>query len=725
MDSMLHQVFQWVLVSSVKAGVLVAVILITKSLVRNRLDANWHYAIWALLFLQLILPWTPSSPLSIYKLFPTSFVEAAIQSDLRPGSNIESSNPIISTKPVTAEKSPDVNSSTVSSPSPEISEPGLSYTTPPVHLLWELAAWLWLAGVIFFVIRIGMAEYLFRKRLKISKLVFDPHLLTILEDCKQLAGVTRNITLMETDALKSPALSGVFQTRMLLPTDLSSNLTSQQLAHIFLHELVHFKRHDIAVNWIAGALRVVHWINPLIWYAFNRWQDDQELSCDALVVRYLKPEVAQDYGRTLIQVLEFAGPKEPKLLSTAGISGGKSLSRRRIMMITLFRIPSFKWTLFGVAAIIAVAVVAMTLPKVSDPAAKPGISPTKTQGSSTTPANNKETANEIQTPVPQKPAGQSAQDSVVYKNFQYGFSFTLPTSWQGYSIITNNWEGLPIESGGNQAVEKGPMISIRHPLWTSENKRQDIPVMIFTLGQWNSLQEEKFHIGATPMGPREMGRNNGYVFALPARYNYAFPTGYEEVEQILNNKPLQVQNITVPVQTPESMIIVLGDYYPLYKGNKWVYQGTGNEYASFSREVLFTEGNLAQTLEINGGADVTKILQINGNTITEIFKREEPSAPVNLLHEKANEQRILLKSPLSIGTKWIDGNTQIEIVDTAATVKTSAGTFKNCIKIMSTFAGDNSVMYQYYAKGVGMVQQDFIVGEEKISSSLESYHLVK
>lgn len=249
--------------------------------------------------------------------------------------------------------------------------------------------------------------------------------------------------------------------------------------------------------------------------------------------------------------------------------------------------------------------------------------------------------------------------------------------------------------------------------------------MIFTLAQWNSLKEEKFHIGAAPIGPSELGRNNGYVLALPARYNYAFTTGYEEVEQILNNKPLKTENITVSEQPAKSIAAALGDYFPLHKGSKWVYQGTGNEYASFSREVLFTEGNKAQTLEINGGADVTKIYQITSNTVTEIFKQAESSAPVNMLHVKSNEQRILLKSPLSIGTKWNDGNTKIEIVDTAAKVETPAGTFANCIKVKSTFSADSSVMYQYYAKGVGMVQQDFIVGGDKISSSLESYHLVK
>jgi len=63
--------------------------------------------------------------------------------------------------------------------------------------------------------------------------------------------------------------------------------------------------------------------------------------------------------------------------------------------------------------------------------------------------------------------------------------------------------------------------------------------MIFTRAQWNSLQRGDFHIGAAPIGPSELARNSKYVFALPARYNYAFPIGFEEVEIILKNNPLQ------------------------------------------------------------------------------------------------------------------------------------------------------------------------------------------
>jgi hypothetical protein len=129
--------------------------------------------------------------------------------------------------------------------------------------------------------------------------------------------------------------------------------------------------------------------------------------------------------------------------------------------------------------------------------------------------------------------------SLEYKNAQYGFSFSLPDSWKGYSIVTDTWEGWALSPQGDVPTETGPLISIRHPQWTQAVPRQDIPIMVFTIAQWNSLQQDKFHIGAAPINPSELGRNANYVFALPARYNYAFPAGYEEVDAILATKPLQ------------------------------------------------------------------------------------------------------------------------------------------------------------------------------------------
>jgi hypothetical protein len=129
--------------------------------------------------------------------------------------------------------------------------------------------------------------------------------------------------------------------------------------------------------------------------------------------------------------------------------------------------------------------------------------------------------------------------SVVYRDNQYGFAFTIPLSWKGYSIIESKWTGYASGASGDVPAETGPIVSIRHPLWTKEKPRQDIPIMVFTISQWNRLLRDQIHVGAAPINPSRLGFNENYVFALPARYNYAFPEGFEEVEQILQTHPLR------------------------------------------------------------------------------------------------------------------------------------------------------------------------------------------
>lgn len=136
------------------------------------------------------------------------------------------------------------------------------------------------------------------------------------------------------------------------------------------------------------------------------------------------------------------------------------------------------------------------------------------------------------------PSGTSVPSIIEYQNTEYGFSFSLPVIWKGYSIITDTWQGY---NNGNSGitVEQGPIISIRHPLWTSENPYQDIPIMVFTLAQWNSLQQGDYSVSAGGIYT-ELGRNAKYVFALYSRYNFVTLPGMEEVKTILEGNPLHI-----------------------------------------------------------------------------------------------------------------------------------------------------------------------------------------
>lgn len=124
---------------------------------------------------------------------------------------------------------------------------------------------------------------------------------------------------------------------------------------------------------------------------------------------------------------------------------------------------------------------------------------------------------------------------INYKNNKYGFVMNLPDTWEGFTTIEDEWQGDSVNQSGQMQTntQSGPIISIRHPDWEYKSPRQDIPIMVFTLKQWSDMQADKFHIGAAPINPSEIGRNAKYVFAIPARYNFSYLTGFEEVDQII------------------------------------------------------------------------------------------------------------------------------------------------------------------------------------------------
>lgn len=135
--------------------------------------------------------------------------------------------------------------------------------------------------------------------------------------------------------------------------------------------------------------------------------------------------------------------------------------------------------------------------------------------------------------APQSPTPAPAASSTVsYVNNQYDFTVTLPADWQGYSIVTSTW------TGNATTTLHGPIISIRNPLWTSSTPTQDIPIMVFTLNEWSAVSSGTMPVSAAPIPPSELGANAQYVFALPARYNYAYSQGWQEVQSIVQSNPL-------------------------------------------------------------------------------------------------------------------------------------------------------------------------------------------
>lgn len=108
-----------------------------------------------------------------------------------------------------------------------------------------------------------------------------------------------------------------------------------------------------------------------------------------------------------------------------------------------------------------------------------------------------------------------------YYNAQYDFTFFLPASWQGFSVLPGEWSGQKyIEATDKMVIaERGPEISLRHPRWQAGEHWQDIPIRIFTRAQW-----EEYHHGggfSVDVGgfEEEIAHNRKWVFAISSRFN--------------------------------------------------------------------------------------------------------------------------------------------------------------------------------------------------------------
>ena len=137
-------------------------------------------------------------------------------------------------------------------------------------------------------------------------------------------------------------------------------------------------------------------------------------------------------------------------------------------------------------------------------------------------------------------SNNSIENFIVYKNTDYGFNFSLPSSWRGYSIVEEKWTG---NSLNNAVAPSGTKILIRNPKWTASAQYEDLPILVFTVEQWNSYLAEDYSISAAPILASELARNSKYVFALPPRWDFNYKLDYQEAQNIFAGKPLKTFDI--------------------------------------------------------------------------------------------------------------------------------------------------------------------------------------
>jgi len=99
-----------------------------------------------------------------------------------------------------------------------------------------------------------------------------------------------------------PAVLGVLRPCIALPRDFHSAFDGEERRLMLLHEQVHLRRRDNLWNLLANALLVVHWFNPIAWWAARRLRIDQETACDAAVLRHEPLPSLARYAGALLKV---------------------------------------------------------------------------------------------------------------------------------------------------------------------------------------------------------------------------------------------------------------------------------------------------------------------------------------------------------------------------------------------------------------------------------------
>lgn len=123
---------------------------------------------------------------------------------------------------------------------------------------------------------------------------------------------------------------------------------------------------------------------------------------------------------------------------------------------------------------------------------------------------------------------------IKYYSAEYDFHFELPASWKGYTLHKDKWTSWDYNEHLDKevVVGHGPIIILRHPAWTKEKPRQDIPILVFTRREWKLRIDEGAFAGGFA---EEISHNSQYVFAIHNRFNWSDDiVGWEEARKIVD-----------------------------------------------------------------------------------------------------------------------------------------------------------------------------------------------
>ncbi len=372
-----------------RTAVLAAVVLLIQRLPRKWLSSSLLHLLWLVVAVRLLLPWAPASSYSVFNLSP--FGGSQQESRFLLTIQLEANDALApAVDPTNMLDRADV----VFAPADQTASSRRTWQSTLSNFLLPTLCGLWLLGAAYFLARTCYASWRLCRRVRPLKETQDARLLRILNACRREMKVRQRVALLVSDATGQPALMGLWRARILLPTSIAHAFSDDALRMVFLHELAHFRRGDIAINWLLAGVRALQWCNPVFWLASRQIVKHRESACDADVLRVVGREHFKQYGETVLRVVQHAMQLEASSTAAPACVAGMVcfLGRRTVLQERISMLhrhscrSSFARRAAGYLLVAAAAMVGLTdaasqaQPPPAQPAASPAIPPSVTHG---------------------------------------------------------------------------------------------------------------------------------------------------------------------------------------------------------------------------------------------------------------------------------------------------------------------------------------------------------
>jgi beta-lactamase regulating signal transducer with metallopeptidase domain/protocatechuate 3,4-dioxygenase beta subunit len=199
----------------------------------------------------------------------------------------------------------------------------------------SLTAGLMLASVaVSSILMIGLIRSQWRLQWTLARAeVLDPASLPVdVRELREALGVHREVPILASTAVASPAVCGLFRPRLIVPAGLVEQLMPGQWRWVLLHELAHIRRGDLWVAALERLVQIAYFFHPAVWLACRMLEVQREYACDdaALSASSLP---RRDCGAAFLAVVERVCPSCEPTGALLGMSHNANRLRSRLMRI--------------------------------------------------------------------------------------------------------------------------------------------------------------------------------------------------------------------------------------------------------------------------------------------------------------------------------------------------------------------------------------------------------